>query len=441
MDDLTQQKLISDICENQKRVCGLDSDNHTLADFVSMQDEDLFAKTRACYAYIEDWKNKGTYNLRRKICSKCDNRVMVSDGSSNVQRSMIMMSSNSYLGLTSHPKVIEAGQKAISKYGGGMSGSPVLNGTFDLLKELEERLAVLKGCEEAMVFSTGYSANLGAIAGLIRPKDVVLLDRLDHASIIDGCKLAGGNFRTFKHNNMQSLEKQLELCSDKFEGKLIAVDGVFSMDGDIVFLPEILKLAECYGAKVMVDEAHATGVLGAHGRGTSECFGLEGKVDMEMGTFSKALGATGGFIASTKEVITYLRHYARSYTFSASITPSVVATVLAGLDVLREEPERREKLWSNIHYMHDNLKALGYDVYPSPPESAILIITIGNEVKLRQMSRRIHELGVFLSDVPYPAVPKDKGRFRFSLMATHTLDDLDETLDVLKTVGREFEVI
>ncbi|MFH1505094.1 MAG: aminotransferase class I/II-fold pyridoxal phosphate-dependent enzyme, partial [Candidatus Omnitrophota bacterium] len=273
------------------------------------------------------------------------------------------------------------------------------------------------------------------------PKDVVLIDRLDHASIIDGCRLSGGNFRTFKHNDMEDLEKQLRKCDEEFMGKLIVVDGIFSMDGDLACLPEIIQLANKYKAKVMIDEAHATGVIGERGRGTLEHFHLEGKVDIVMGTFSKALVATGGFAASSKEVINYLHYYARSYSFSTSPVPSVVATVLAALKVIEEEPHWQNKLWDNIYYMHDNLKALGYDVFPSPPDSAILILTIGDEVKLRQMSKKVHETGIFVNAVPYPAVPKEKSRFRISLMATHTKDDLDATLDVFRRVGKEFGII
>jgi len=425
------------LSENTK----IDSDNFTMADFITLPHKDLFAKTKPCYEYIEDWKSKGTYSHRRVVLSACKNRVLAYDELSGKPRVMVMMASNNYLGLSTHPKVIEAGQKALEKYGSGMSGSPLLNGTFDLLRELEQKLAKMKDCEDAMLFSTGYSANVGAISGLIRPGDVILVDRLDHASIIDGCRLAGGNLKTFKHNNMESLEAQLKKCDEEFMGKLIVVDGIFSMDGDLADLPGIVELARKYGAKVMVDEAHATGVIGSCGKGAVEYFNLEGKVDIVMGTFSKALGATGGFVASSKEVINYLRHTSRSYLFSASPTPAVVATVLAGLKVIEEEPQLRKKLWDNIRYIHDNLKDMGYNVFPSPPESAIIILTIGDEVKLRQMSKKIHEAGIYLNAVPYPAVAREKSRFRISLMASHMKDDLDMTLDVLKKVGKEFGVI
>ncbi|MGA1825526.1 MAG: aminotransferase class I/II-fold pyridoxal phosphate-dependent enzyme [bacterium] len=436
METLIMQDIIK-----EKKVRKINSDNHTIADFYSLKNKDLFVKTKPCFEYITDWQKKGTYTLRRTILSESKNRVIIYDEYSGRKREMIMMASNNYLGLSTHPKVKEAAIEAIRKYGSGMSGSPILNGTFNLLKKLEEKLAQLKGCEEAMLFSTGYSTNVGAISGLIRSEDVIIIDRLNHASIIDGCILAKANFRIFKHNDMQSLESVLKKIDGEFMGKLIAVDGIFSMEGDLASLPDIVELADRYSAKIMVDEAHATGVIGDHGGGATEYFNLKGKIDLVMGTFSKTFATTGGYIASNKEVINYLRHFARSYLFSASLTPSVVATVLAGLEVLEKEPQLRIKLWNNIKYMHDNLKGMGYNVFPSPPESAILILPIGKEVKLRQMSRKIHEEGIFLNAIPYPAVAKDKSRFRISLMATHTREDLDKTLDVLEKVGKEFDVI
>ncbi|HOW27516.1 MAG TPA: aminotransferase class I/II-fold pyridoxal phosphate-dependent enzyme [Elusimicrobiota bacterium] len=415
----------------------IDSDHYTMADFVEQDDPDLFAKARSYYAFIEDWKRKKTHFYLRRLLSACRNRVTVLDNLTDRPREMIMMGSNNYLGLSTHPKVIEAGQKALAKYGSGLCGAPHMNGLCDLVRELEVRLARLKSCEDAMVFSTGYSANVGSVSALIRSKDVALMDRWDHASIIDGCRLSGGNFRAFRHNDMGHLETLLQRCRHKFMGKLVVVDGVFSMDGDLAPLPEIVRLARLYGARVLVDDAHATGVLGSHGGGTTDHFHLEGQVDLVMGTFSKSLGCTGGFVAGNKEAVHYIRYYARSYMFSAGITPAVVATALAALQVMEEEPERRKQLWENTRYLHDNLKAMGYTVFPSPPESAILIITIGDNVKLRQMSREIHEGGVFVNAVPYPAVPLEKCCFRFSVMATHTRDDLDRTLDVMRKAGLE----
>lgn len=419
----------------------INSDDYNLVDFIKLPDRNLFAKTIPCYDFIEDLKKKGGYAHRRELLTACKNRVVAYDELTGKPRVMIMMASNNYLGLSTHPKVVRAGIDAFNKYGSGVGGSPLLNGTYDLLRELEEKIARLKGCEDAMLFTTGYSANLGIISGLIRSGDVILIDRLDHASIIDGCRLAGGNFRIFKHNNTEDLERQLKKCDKDFMGKLIVVDGIFSMDGNLANLPEIVRLAAQYEAKVMVDDAHAVGVVGEHGGGTLEHFELKGKVDIAMGTLSKAIGSTGGFAASSKEVINYLRHNSRSYIFSTSIAPPVVASALAALEIMEEEPQWQNKLWDNIYYMHDRLKALGYKVIPSPPESAIILLLINDEVKLRQMSKKIHQSGIYLNAVAYPAVPREKCRFRISLMATHNKDDLKATLDVLEKVGKEFGVI
>ncbi|MFH1836519.1 MAG: aminotransferase class I/II-fold pyridoxal phosphate-dependent enzyme [Candidatus Omnitrophota bacterium] len=434
------QKSVNAI-ETISRDVPIDSDDYTLADFMEYKDKDLFAKTAFCFKYVQDWKSKGTHQHQRPLLSPCQNRVVIFDELSGTEKEMIMMASNNYLGLSTHPRTVKAATEAVRKYGTGLSGAPMLSGTLDLTRKLEKKIAEFKGTEDAMVFTTGYSANVGAISGLIRPGDVILIDRLDHASIIDGCRLAGGKFKTYKHNDMYSLEKLLIKCDEEFMGKLIVIDGIFSMDGNMAKVPEIVSLAKKYNARVIVDDAHATGVIGSHGGGTSDYFALEGEIDVIMGTFSKTLASTGGFIASTKEVVNYLRYYARSYTFSAAPTPAVLASVLAGFEVIEEEPELREKLWKNIHYMHDNLKSMGFDVFPSPPESAIMIINIGDEVKLRQMSKKVHEEGIYTNAVPFPAVPKNKVRFRLSLMATHTQEDLDETLNVMKKVGKAFRII
>ncbi|MBI4650528.1 aminotransferase class I/II-fold pyridoxal phosphate-dependent enzyme [Candidatus Desantisbacteria bacterium] len=419
----------------------INSDDYTLADFIEYRDKNIFSKANLCFEFCQDWKNKGTYQYMRSLTSACQNRVMMFDEKSGIQREMIMMASNNYLGLSTHPKIISAAEKALKKYGTGVSSAPMLSGTLDITKKLEKKLAQFKGCEDAILFTTGYSANVGAISALVREGDAVIIDRLDHASIIDGCRLSDGNIRTFKHNDMDSLKKQLEICDREFNGKLIVIDGVYSMDGDIARLPEILELARRYNAKVMVDDAHASGVIGKHGGGTSDYFNLNNKVDLIMGTFSKTFAATGGFVASTKEVVNYLRCYARSYMFSAAPAPSVIATVLAGLKTLEEEPELRKKLWKNIYYMHNNLQSLGYRISPSPPESAIISVQIGSEVTLRKMSKKIHELGIYANAIPFPAVPKNQSRFRLSLMATHTLDDLDIALDVFDKTGREYGII
>ena len=416
----------------------INSDDLHLADFIQLDDPDLFAKTKPFLALTEDTRKKGYYSYRRPLLSACKNRVIIYDEMTGKEKEMIMMASNNYLGLTTHPKVVEAGIKAYEKYGSGGSSAPLLSGTFDITKELEVKLAKLKGCEEAMVFSTGYSANVGIISALIRHKDVAILDKLVHASILDGCRLSGADFKVFRHNDMKNLEEKLKRCDGKYLGKLVITDGVFGMDGDICPLPQIKEIAQRYGAKVMVDDAHATGVIGKHGGGTTEYFGMKGEIDLVMGTFSKSLAGVGGFVASSKEVVNYIRFYARSHFFSAALPPCICASVKAALEVMEEEPELIERLHQNVKYLHRRLEALGLEV--NPPMSGVLSVVVGDDLILKKMGKKIHELGLYINPLPYPSVPKGKSRFKFSLMATHTREDLDEAMDIFEKVCKEFRL-
>ena len=289
------------------------------------------------------------------------------------------------------------------------------------------------------MFTSGYAANIGALTALLAPKDVAINDRLNHASIIDGCRLSGAVVEIFKHNDLVHLETILRYADERYLGKLVIVDGVYSMDGDIAPLIQIVDLVQRYKAYLMVDEAHATGVVGPQGKGTLAYCHVEEKVDLVMVTFSKALGCVGGAIASTKEVCEYLRFFSRSTFFSTHLPPAVAAGVIAAMDVLESEPERRKRLWDNIEYMLKNLKSMGYTL--GNTQSAIIPVIIGDEEKLRKMSLKIHKAGIYLSTIPYPAVQMGQGRFRLTIMATHTREDLDKTLDVLKKVGREFRVL
>jgi glycine C-acetyltransferase len=410
-----------------------------LADFYERPDRDIFAKTLPFREFTEELQAEGRFFYRRTLVSGSTNRATILDPLTGKLREMVMMASNNYLGLTTHPKVVQAGIKAQEKYGAGSGSVSLLAGTLDLHRQLEEKLARFKGCEDAIVFPTGYSTNVGCVSGLLRKGDVAINDRLNHASIIDGCKLSGADIRTFKHNDLQSLERLLEKCNQEYQGKLIIVDGVFSMDGDIAPLPELVALARRFGARVMIDEAHATGVIGEHGRGTPEHWHLEGQIDVVAGTLSKGLGGIGGFVASTREVVNYLRFFGRSYMFSTSLPPAVSASLLAALEVIETEPELRQRLWENIRYFTGRLRRLGFDL--GHAETAIIPVIIGDDTKVQRMCREMHEAGIFLNPVAYPAVPKRLARLRLSLMATHTKEDLDQTLDALERVGRKYAVI
>jgi len=414
----------------------VNSDLYTLASFVASAGGDLLAKAAPFEACIADARAKGYHTYRRVATAGMDHRVPIVDPETQREREFIMLGSNNYLGLANHPKVIEAAVEATRRFGTGMGGPPLLNGTTTLHRRLEERLAAFKRCEDAIVFPTGYAANLGAIAALVRKGDVVVADRLAHASIFDGCRLSDGAMHAFRHNSAAHLDLILRnKAAAAPGGRLVAVEGVYSMDGDVPPLPDILAVATRHGAALLVDEAHATGVMGRTGRGTVEHYGLEGRVDLIMGTLSKTLASVGGFICGRKDVVTYLRYYARSYFFSASPPPATMAAALAALDLVDQEPWRIERLRENIAYLKAQLRALGFDCLDS--RSAILPIMIGDEMTCRKIGRRLHELGIFVNPVAYPAVPKNRTRLRLSVMATHTRDDLDRAIEALALAGRE----
>lgn len=417
------------------------TDELTLVDFLKSEDPDLLAKTATFTQFLDAWKSEGTYSYHRMLTSACSSTVTVHDQACGTDKELIMLASNNYLGLNMRPEVLSAMKDAVDRYGSGMSGSRFLSGTYDLVVQLEKELADFEGREEVMVFTTGYQANVGTITALMRAGDMVFIDRLSHASIVDGCRMAECEFRTFKHNDPASLEKLLARYAGKCRGKLVVVDGVFSMDGDLAKLPEIVRVARKYGARIMVDEAHGTGVLGKNGRGTVEHFGLEDQVDVIIGTFSKTFVAVGGYIAGSHDLVTYVRHYGRSYMFSASPVPATIAGVLAGLRIVRKEPELREKLWNNVQYFYNGLKSAGFVVFPDPPESAVITIPVGKDSVIRAMSKDLYDNGLFTSSVVYPAVAPNHGRLRISLSAAHMRDELDQALDVLTTFGGKHGVI
>jgi len=414
----------------------MDSRNHSLADFFDV-DADITGRAKIFGEYLKDIREKRHLQYRRISTDGSGPVMKVVDHYSGKIKEMVYLASNDYLNLTKHPRTIAAGRKALEKYGSGAGSVPLLGGTLDIHIELEKKIARFKGCEDSIIYTSGFGSNCGSLLSILQEKDVAILDTYVHASIIDGCKST--NIRFFRHNDMNSLERVLERVKDKYRTKLIAVDGVYSMDGDIAPLDRIVELAKTHGAYVMVDEAHATGVIGDTGRGTPQHHNIEGKVDIVAGTLSKALGGVGGFIAAKAELVELLRYYSRPYIFSTAMTPQVAGSLLAAIDVIEEEPEHRERLWENIRYFRSNLAALGFDLGNS--ETAIFPIIIGNDLKVKEICRRLHELDIYVNPVMYPAVPKRLSRIRMSLMSAHTKEHLDKALEALETAGREYGVI
>ena len=393
---------------------------------------DLFDRCHQYYPLVTQTKAKGLYPYFIPIDSEPDRAVYING------KRLLMLGSNNYLGLTTDPRLKEAAMKAIEKYGTGCTGSRFLNGTLDIHEELEHRLAEFVKKEDCIVFSTGFQTNLGTIAALVRKGDVVITDKSDHASIVDGCRLSFGHTKRFLHNNMEHLEKILGSLDDK-SGKLIIVDGIFSMDGDITDLPDIVFLAKKHNAKIMVDDAHSMGVLGKNGAGTTEHFGLADEVDLIMGTFSKSFASLGGFIAGKREVIAYIRHQARALIFSASMPPSAVATALEALKIMKSEPERRERLWRNAKRILKGLKKLGYNTGTSC--TPIIPLIIGDDMKTLAFWKALYEAGLFTNAVIPPGVPPKRSLIRTSYMATHTNEDIEEALSIFKKVGKKMEIM
>lgn len=370
----------------------------------------------------------GLYPYFRIISSAQDTEVLI-DG-----KKVLMLGSNSYLGLTNHPRIKAAARAAIEKYGTGCAGSRFLNGTLDIHIELEHALAGLVQKEAVLLYSTGFQVNLGVISALVGKGEYVLGDKSNHASIVEGCLLAQGKFLRFAHKDMAALEQRLRLLNPS-AGKLIVVDGVFSMEGDVIQLPELCRIASDHNAIVMVDDAHSIGVLAANGAGTAAHFGLTDEVHLIMGTFSKSLASLGGFIASDAATIDYLKHHSRALIFSASMSPANAAAVLEALKIMLEEPDRIARLWRNTHRMKAGLRRIGFDLGDS--ETPILPVYVRDLMAAFTFCKRLQEEGVFVNPVVSPAVPPGQELIRLSLMATHTDSQVDFALEKLEKVGRE----
>ena len=391
---------------------------------------DIFQK---CYDFTaaDDVRKAGFYPYFRPISSAQDTEVYIHG------KKYLMLGSNSYLGLTNDPRVIEAAVKAIEKYGTGCAGSRFLNGTLELHEELEHKLAKFVNKEAALLYSTGFQVNQGVISTLVQREDIVITDCLDHASIFDGARLAFGKTFRYAHNDMDDLETKLRNAGEK--GKLIVIDGIFSMEGDIAKLPEIVKLAKKYNARIMCDDAHSTGVLGKNGRGTASHFKLEKEVDLIMSTFSKSFAALGGFVAGPEKIIDYLRYNSRALIFSASPTPPAVAAVSKSLEIMQTEPERIAKLWHNTNKMLKGFNKIGYKT--GTAETPIIPLFIGDDMLCFKVWKALSEAGIFINPVVHPAVPHGNTLIRTSYMATHTDEQLDFALDTFEKIGKKFGII
>ena len=391
---------------------------------------DMFAKAYA-YTRPQEVRALGLYPYFIPVERSDATEVMVQG------KRRIMVGSNNYLGLTNDPRVLEAASAALAKYGSACTGSRFLNGNTDLHDRLEVELAELMVKDAALVFPTGYQANLGVISALAGPGDVLLIDKLNHASMVDGATLSGAEVVRFRHGDLAHLDARLTRAAGR--PKMVIVDGVFSMEGDLADIPRIADLCDAHSARLIVDDAHGVGVFGATGAGVCEHFGATSRVDLIIGTFSKSFASIGGFVAGDEAVISYLRHTARSLIFSASIPASACATVLAAIEIMREEPERRERLWQNARRMQRELSGLGFDTFGS--ESPIVPVIVGGTLRTFEIWKRLLDAGVFTNPVIAPAVPATSGRIRTSYMATHTEAQLDFVLDAFQRVGREMDLI
>lgn len=395
---------------------------------------DLFEK---CFNFkrADEVKAAGLYPYFQAISSAPGNEVEING------KKMIMIGSNNYLGLTDDPRVKEAAANAARKYGSGCTGSRYLNGTLDLHVELEHRLAKFSKREAALVFSTGFQSNLGTISCIVGKSDVLVIDRADHASIVDGCRLSYGKTIKFAHNDMDDLDRVLgNIQKNGFKGGiLIVADGVFSMEGDIIDLPRLVEIAGKYGARVMIDDAHSVGVLGEGGRGTAEHFNMIDKIDIQMGTFSKSFASIGGFIAADERIINFIKHFSRELIFSASLPPSATAAVLKALDIIETEPERRENLWKNARRMHTEFRRLGFDI--GETETPIIPVMIGEDMDCFMFWKELFESGIFTNPIISPAVAPGMALLRTSYTATHTDKHLDRVLEVFERIGKKMGVI
>jgi 8-amino-7-oxononanoate synthase len=406
--------------------------DYDYSNFYYSSGDDIFAILDPFNQWYQVARPQGYYLYGQPMATPPQTRVDLEEQLGQRPVRLLNLSSYNYLGLSYRPEVIAAAKRALDQYGLGAAGSPILSGTMHVHCELERALAEFKRKEAALVFPTGYATNLGLIQGIMRPGDWILADQNAHASIVDGAILSKANVRFFRHNKPEDLEKKLKGTTGK---KLVVVEGVYSMDGDVCRLPEIVEVAKRYDARLMIDEAHSAFVYGAHGRGVAEHFGLEDEVDIHVGTFSKALGGQGGYIAGSKGLYKYLEGFARSRFFSCALSPVVAAGVLESLRIAQAEPELRARLWDNVHYMRGQLGNYGVDTGEST--SQVVPIMVRNDRRIMHIAHRLQQGGLYLQPILYPAVAKHRSRFRVSISASHTKDQLDEAVSILVRVLRE----
>ncbi len=397
----------------------------------------LSARAKFFESFINKLKDNEEHQHFRIIDSPASREVKVWDDYSKVFRKMLMFGSNNYLDLANNRYVIEKTQRYLDIYGAGMAGPPVLNGYTKIHKELEQRIAAFKGTEDALIFSSGYSANLGIAQSILTQNDLLFCDEFSHASFTDGLKQNNINPIKFEHNNINQLHEMLDNKGNIGQDRFIAIEGVYSMNGDIAPLDEIYKIKNKYNAIIILDDAHGTGVLGQTGRGTCEEFNLEGKIDIIMGTFSKAFGMAGGFVASSNEIINYMRYFARSYMFSAAMPNSTIASLLACLDILENDNDRINDLKINIKYAEQKLRSIGFDINANSP---IIPISVPAYMNIRKMARDLQKMNIFVNSIEFPAVPVSKQCFRISLMSSHTKDDIDMLSDAFATLWHKYSL-
>ena len=382
---------------------------------------------------IESWRKAGTYQRLRVLESACE-PVCRTDG-----REVINLASNNYLGLANHPKLVEAALEATRKYGAGSGAVRTISGTMSLHMRLEERIAKFKYAEACVVFQSGFTANAGTVSAILTPDDHIISDALNHASIIDGCRLSRAKIHVFPHRDVDGASRILDELSSKPGRKLLITDGVFSMDGDIAPLPALVEVAEKYGAIMMIDDAHSSGVLGCDGRGTVDHFNLHGRVQVQVGTLSKAIGVLGGYVCGSRDLIDYLHHRGRPFLFSTSHPPAVVGACLAAFDLLESEPERIERLWTNTRYFKYQLRNAGFDTGES--ETPITPIMVGDAGAAHEFSRRLFDNGLWATGIGFPTVPEGKARVRTIVTAAHTPEMLNQAVEILSTVAKQMGLL